>query len=119
MSNNPLNLALRFVLELAGLAAFAVYGWNCFPVPWHWLPAIALPVVAAAIWAVFRSPRDPNPVVIAVPGYVRLLLEAIFFVLAVAALQHAGYTYAAMIFAAVLLLHYALSYDRIRLLLKK
>jgi hypothetical protein len=49
MAYHPLNLAFRFVLELAALAAMASYGWHLTE---HTAPrlvaAIGLPLLAAA-----------------------------------------------------------------------
>ena len=52
------NLGLRFVLELAALAALAYGGWHV-PGP-LWLRIIlllALPLLAAAIWGRWVAPR--------------------------------------------------------------
>jgi hypothetical protein len=76
MAYHPLNLAFRFVLELAALAAMASYGWHLTE---HTAPrlvaAIGLPLLAAAMWGVFAVPGDRSrsgKAPVAVPGWVRL-----------------------------------------------
>lgn len=117
MSANPLNLAFRFFLELAGLAAMAYWGWATHEGIAQPLWAIGIVVVAAAIWGTFRVPDDPKTPPITVRGWVRLLIEAVFFGSAVILLATAQQQDAALILGAAVLLHYALSYDRIRWLL--
>lgn len=63
-------------------------------------------------------PGDPKDAPVAVPGWVRLLLEAVLFGAAVLALAAAHQTQAAVVFGVVVLLHYAASYDRILWLLR-
>lgn len=117
MAGNPLNLALRFLLELAALAAIGHWGWTQHGGATRWLLAIGLPVLAAAIWGVFRVPGDPGDAPVAVPGAVRLAIEGLFFGGAVWALFAADRPAWGWIFAAVTLAHYALSYDRVAQLL--
>jgi hypothetical protein len=113
MSNNPFNLAFRFLLELAGLAAFAYWGWQTGAGWLGWLLAIAAPLLAAVIWGVFRLPNDPGKAPVAVSGRVRLAIEAAYFGLAILGLFQAGAPLASLVFAAAVLVHYALSYDRV------
>jgi hypothetical protein len=82
MSNHPVNLALRFFLELA------------------------------AAWGTFRVPDDPGKPPVQVPGWVRLLLEVVFFGTAVMLLSVEQSTMA-FLFGVVVALHYVASYDRI------
>ncbi len=116
MSQHPLNLALRFMLELGILFAFGYWGWTRDIGPWRYLLAIVLPVAAAILWGTFRwphetagSPRAPVPI----PGWLRLLMEVVLFGLAIWGLYEAGATLAAVVFAFVTLFHYAISYDRV------
>jgi hypothetical protein len=107
------NMALRFLLELAALAAMADWGWTTHEGVLRVVWAAGLPLVAAALWGIFRVPDDPGPAPVAVPGRVRLLYEALFFGSAVALLADAGQPAAAGILAALLLIHYAASYKRV------
>ena len=63
--------------------------------------------------------HDPGKAPVAVPGWVRLLLEAAFFGGAAWALYAAGREAWALVFGVIVLLHYAASYDRVWRLLKK
>ncbi len=78
MSQNPLNLALRFILELAILFALGYWGWTRDIGVWRYLLAIVLPVAAAILWSTFHwphetagSPRSPVPIA----GWLRLLVN--------------------------------------------
>ncbi len=121
MSQNPLNLALRFLLELAALACLAYWGWTQHTGALRFLLALGLPLLAAILWATFSVPGDRSrsgTAPVPVPGIVRLLLEALLFISAVWCLQDAGATTLAWIMGILLVAHYALSYDRIIWLLK-
>ncbi len=113
MSQNPLNLLLRFLLELGILAALAYWGWTQHEGLLQVLLAVGLPLIAAALWGTFRVPGDPKEAPVAVPGWLRLLLEAALFGAGVVALAAANQTQAAVVFGVVVLLHYAASYDRV------
>ncbi len=143
MSNHPLNLTLRFLLELVALGAIAYWGWTQNDGVWRWVAALGLPLIAAALWVTFRVPGDmermvqsfqestgtlgeafrtpaePRDVRVAVPGVVRLAIEALFFGGAVWLLALAGQPRPALIFGIIVVLHYAASYDRIRWLLRR
>jgi hypothetical protein len=77
----PANLALRFFLELAALAALAYWGWGV-----TWVLAIAAPAVWIVLWSTFGSPKarvrlsDPQ----------RIAFEAVVFGAAAVALWAAG-----------------------------
>jgi hypothetical protein len=108
-----LNPVLRFVLELAALVAAGAWGFVTFD---SWALRLAfgfgIPVVMAAAWGIFRVPGDGGPPVVAVGGRARLLLEVVFFAVAVGLLAAAGYAGLATTFALVLLAHYAIGYER-------
>jgi len=121
MSQNPLNLAVRFVLEISALVAMGYWGWVWGDGALRYLLGIGLPLLAAVLWGVFAVPGDRSrsgDAPIAVPGWVRLLLELALFGFAVWGLWDAGVTTVAWILGAVVLLHYGVSYDRILWLLK-
>ena len=122
MSNHPLNLALRFILEITALVAFAVWGWNNFPGSWRILAAIGLPLFFATVWGVFAVKGDPSrsgKTVVPTPGWVRLLLEFLFFGLAALALFDLGFNIAGLVVSILVLLHYGFSYRRVVWLLKQ
>jgi hypothetical protein len=122
MSQNPINLAIRFLLELAALFSLAYWGWTQHTGALRFLLAIGLPLLAMLLWATFTVPGDRSRsgnAPVPVPGFVRLLLEALLFVSAVWCLQDAGAVTLAWIMGIALALHYAVSYDRILWLLKR
>ncbi len=118
MSKNPLNLALRFALELAALVAVGAWSWSQHDGIARVLLGIGLPVLMAALWGIFRVDGDPKDAPVRVPGWVRLLLEAAYFSVAVLALYAGGRPDLAVAFGLILVLHYAVSYDRVVWLLK-
>jgi hypothetical protein len=77
----PVNLALRFFLELAALAALAYWGWGV-----TWVLAILAPAAWIALWATFGSPKAR--VTLSTPQ--RIGFEAAVFGAAAAALWAAG-----------------------------
>jgi len=117
MGTHPLNLAVRFVLELAALYALGLWGWRHGDGVWRFVIAAAIPVIAAALWGTFAVPGDPSrsgsaPVPVA--GLLRLALELGFFAAATLALYDLGYTARTAIFSAAIVVHYLLLYDRVR-----
>jgi hypothetical protein len=71
-------------------------------------------------WVTFAVPADPSRsgnAPIPVPGVVRLALELTFFALAAWALRAADLPRWGILFGVIVLVHYALSYDRLRWLL--
>lgn len=122
MSEHPVNLAARFLLEIAAVSALAFWGW-AWGGWYRWPLAIGLAVIAMAVWAIFRTPGDgtSGPGLVATPGPGRLALELALFALAVAALLTAQANERAVWFALVLgvvaVVHYTLSWDRVRWLL--
>jgi hypothetical protein len=71
---------LRFVLELAGIAAAAYWGWNAGGEGvTRWLLAIAAPAILIVTWAMFIAPKADSPLsptVRIVVGSVLLLVTA-------------------------------------------
>jgi hypothetical protein len=118
MNTHPLNLAVRFLLELIMLAVLAWWGYHRFPGWMGIATAIAIPVAAAVLWGVFRIPNDPRPAPVAIPGPVRLLLEWALFIWAVWALQDVGSDTLAWLLAGMLVAHYLVSYDRTMAMLR-
>jgi hypothetical protein len=114
-----LNLALRFLLELLALVAVGYWGFTLpAPLGLRMLAGLGLPLLLATAWAVFRVPGEGGKPIVAVSGHVRLFLEGAVFGTAVALLVAAGAPRLAGAFALVLLLHYALDYQRVTSLLR-
>ena len=121
MGSHPINLAARFILELAALAAMAIWGWRTGEGGLQFVLAFGVPIVAAGLWGTFAVLEDPSrsgKAPVPVPGLARLLLEMVFFVFAVWALNMAGFATVSWIMAGVLVLHYIASYDRVWWLLR-
>jgi hypothetical protein len=118
MSHNPLNLALRFFLELYALAAMGVWGWRQAGSPLNLVLAIGIPLAAAFLWGAFRVEGDGGKPLVRVPGWVRLLLEIAFFGFAVWVQFQVSKTIG-IVFGVFVLGHYLVSYDRIPWLLKR
>jgi hypothetical protein len=122
MGSHPVNLAVRFILEIAALVAIGYWGWTQHEGFVRYLLAIGGPILAAVLWATFAVPDDPSrsgKAPVPVPGILRLALELTLFAFAAWALYDAGNSLLALILAAVVVVHYVLSYDRIAWLLKQ
>jgi Protein of unknown function (DUF2568) len=122
VANHPLNLGFRFLLEVLAVSALAFWGWA-----WggwiRWPLAAGCALAAMALWATFRTPDDHSSGkgLIATPGPVRLVLELGMFGLAILALFNAHANNRAEWFGIGLgiavVIHYVLSWDRVRWLL--
>lgn len=117
MGSHPLVLGLRFLLEMAALAALGYWGWTQHEGFLRILWTLGLLLVAGTLWAVFRVPGEGGDPIVAVPGVVRLLLEAALFVTAALLLRAAGQPQLALILGTVVALHYIASYDYVLRLL--
>ena len=119
MSAHPINLGLRFLLELANWAAMGYWGWSQHQGLGRFVWGVGLPVLAMAVWGVFRVPNDPGNAPVAVPGAIRLAIELVEFGLGAALLVAAGRPTLGIAFAAIVVAHYGISYDRIARLLRQ
>jgi hypothetical protein len=122
MSTHPINLALRFLLELSALVSLGYWGWTRHEGALRIVLVIALPLAAAAVWGVFTTPGDRTrspEAVVPTPGIIRLVIEALLFAGAVFALFAAGQRIPGWIFAGIVVLHYGISYERIAWLMKQ
>jgi len=122
MVKNPLNLALRFLLEMAALLAIGYWGFDQHSGVWRFVLGLGGPIIAAAVWATFAVPADPSrsgEAPVPVPGAVRLFIELSLFGLAAWALYDAGSPALGLILAGLTVVHYAISYDRVAWLLRQ
>jgi hypothetical protein len=100
------NEGLAFFMELAGLALLAWWGWSTGQnTALRILLAVGAPVVAATVWGLFAAPKAT----FAVPLAVVLLVKALFFGSAAAALYTLDRTQPALVFAAVAFANTALA----------
>jgi hypothetical protein len=122
MSRNPLNLALRFLLELAAIVIFGAWGYSLTEDGTRYLLAFLFPVFFATLWGVFAVREDPSrsgKTVVSTPGAARLVLELALFTASAWMLYGLGQSTLGIIFGGAVLLHYLLSWDRITWLLKQ
>lgn len=122
MGSNPVNLILRFLLEIMALISVGIWGWKQSDNWLRFILAIGIPVVLAIIWGTFAVPNDPSrsgsaPIV--TNGLIRLLIELSFFSFAIWALVDMGWEKTSIIIGIVVLAHYIISYDRVLWLLTK
>jgi len=117
MNTNPVNLAVRFLLEIMMLIILGCWGWHLSG-PVRYAGVIGLPIIAAALWGIFRIPNDPKPAPVVIPGILRLLLELSLFGFASWALYDLGYPKLSLIMATVVAVHYIVSYDRTWVMLR-
>ena len=88
MGSHPVNLMIRFLLELTALASVGLWGWKSFDGTLQY-----------------------------VSGLIRLVIEFIFFALAVWVLYDLEYLKLSYALGGLVLIHYIVSYDRLRWLL--
>lgn len=99
-----------------------MWGWKQSDSWLHYLLALGIPIILAIVWATFTVPGDPSrsgeaPIV--TPGIIRLLIELGVFAFATWALYDLGYLKASLAFGIIVVLHYAISYERIAWLLSQ
>ncbi len=116
MSSNPINLAVRFLLELTSLFVMGYWGWTQHNGVLRFVLTIGLPLLAAVVWGTFRVPDDASSsgkAPVPVPGWVRLMMELGFFAVATWMLFDAGNVTAGWVFGMAWFVHYIVSHDRI------
>jgi hypothetical protein len=119
MNAHPINLALRFMLEVAVLGIMGYWGWQRGDGFLRFVLMVGVPLVATILWGTFRVPGDPGAAPVAVPGLVRLLLELIFFGFAVWALYDVRAVKLSWGLSVILIIHYLVSYDRVLWLIRQ
>jgi hypothetical protein len=95
------NLAVKFILELAAIAAFAYWGASLDGVLVSVIVAIAAPASAIVLWGLFAAPRASRRL----PTWARVPFELGVFALAAAALVAVDWPAAAIVFGAVAILN--------------
>ena len=122
MGSHPINLAIRFLLELSALLAMGVWGWRQSE-SWFRFPlALGIPLVAAVVWGTFAVPDDPSrsgAAPIAVPGLIRLAIELAILSFGTWALYDLGATGLGWVLGIIVAVHYITSYDRILWLIRR
>lgn len=116
MGSHPLNLVLRFLLELSALTSLGIWGWKQDEGWLRFILAFGIPIILAVIWGSFAVPNDPSRsgnTLVVTPGIVRLIIELGIFAFAVWALYDMGNIRLCWTLAIIVALHYIVSYDRI------
>jgi hypothetical protein len=91
-------LTVRFLVELATLAALAVAGASASaPLAWRIALAIGAPVLLGVVWVLVMAPHARRRL----PDPARLVVEIVLFVLAAAALGLAGDVVAAAVYGVI------------------
>ena len=116
------NLGLRFGLEIGAHVGLGLGAWKLVPGPMRWVLAAAAPLGAAVAWGLFNVLDDPSrsgAAPVEVNGWVRLTLEAAVLLSGGIAVWSAGHHQASLGFAALAVVHYASSADRIHWLVQQ
>lgn len=119
---NPLNSAFRFALEVGALGAMGWWGYEQSDGGVRYVLMTAVPLAAAMAWGTFAVPSDPSrgqDGLVRVSGLTRLLVEAAFFCFSTWALYDMDQHALAFGFGACVMIHYTLSFDRLKWLLKQ
>jgi len=95
------NLVLRFLLELAGLAALGYVGFQLFDSPFRWVTAVAAPSVLGVIWGLVVAPNASN----GLAPSVRTLIGSGLLLTVALGLALAGQPQPATVFAALVLMN--------------
>jgi hypothetical protein len=122
MSQNPINLTVRFLLEILALVALGAWAKTQYSGAMGTVLMILIPLWAAALWRIFNVKGDPSrsgKAPVPVPGLIRLLLELSIFGSATWALSTLNPTYGWIFGLVALVVHYLLSYDRVIWLLER
>ena len=122
MGSHPVNLILRFLLEIMALISLGIWGWKESESWFRFVLAFGLPIILATVWGVFAVPNDPSrsgSAPINTSGFIRLVIELGIFGFAIWSLHDIGNDTFSLIFGIVVLGHYLISYDRVLWLLTK
>lgn len=117
MGSHPINLIFRFLLEIVALFAFGFWGWTLSHGWSKLVLALGIPIILAVVWGVFAVPGDPSRsglAPVAIPGFLRVILELAFFSFAYWCIKEIGYGKLSLLFGILVLLHYILSLDRLK-----
>ncbi|MBU51871.1 MAG: hypothetical protein CL920_24540 [Deltaproteobacteria bacterium] len=117
-----INLVLRFLLEITACIAMGMWGWRQGTGWTRWLLSIGTPLLAVVLWGTFAVPNDPSRsghAPVPIPGVLRLGYECLFFGFASWALYRTMGSHWGWGFAAIVVLHYAIAYQRLFWLIRQ
>jgi hypothetical protein len=116
------NQLFRFFLEMVAFVAAGYWGYGLMHGLLGGTIALLIPLAMALLWGFFVVPNDPSRELgglVAIPGWLRLLIEILFFGFAVWCVFAVGLLVLGWLFAAAVLLHYGLAYPRLLWLLRQ
>ncbi len=122
MGSHPINLTIRFLIEVSTLLAVGVWGWRQSEGWFRFVLALGIPIIFAAMWGTFAVPNDPSrsgEAPVPVSGKVRLILELVFFAIGTWTLYQMGNPPLSLIFGTIVVVHYLVSYDRVNWLIQQ
>ncbi len=122
MAKHPLNLTVRFLLELVAIFITGLWGYHVSENATGILYAILCPLDSHYSGVFLQFPNDPSrsgKTVITTPGILRLILELSLFAAATWMMYDLGYSAAWWVYASIVLVHYAISHERVSWLLKQ
>lgn len=98
------NLGVRFLAELAGIAALAVWGYRTpSSDPWKVMLAVAAPAVLIVFWGRWIAPKSTSPL----SQRIRMLVGSVLLLATALLLAISGYGAWAAVFAVVVVLNTA------------
>jgi hypothetical protein len=101
------NATLRFVLELAGIAALGIWGWTVAgESPLRLVLALGAPLLLIALWALLIAPRSRSPL----DPRTRFVVGSGLLLVAAAALWAAGFPAAAGAFGILIVVNTILAF---------
>ncbi|MFZ1703079.1 MAG: YrdB family protein [Saprospiraceae bacterium] len=122
MGSHPLNLLVRFLLEISALVSIGAWAWRQNDSWYRIVFAVGLPIIFAALWGIFAVPNDPSrsgSTVVITSGVIRILIELGFFGFAIWTLYDMELSKELLVFCIMVSVHYLVSYDRIIWLLQQ
>lgn len=122
MHKHPLNLAIRFLLEMTALVSSGVWAYGLDDSFMGIVYAVLTVILLMILWGVFNVPNDPSrsgKVPMVVKGWLRLLIEFAIFSFGIWTMNQVCEALYSCIFGGLIVLHYLVSYERIIWLLKR
>lgn len=116
------QLGLRFALEVSALLALGRYAGGLGRGAWSYIAALGVPAFVALVWATFAVQGDPSrsgKAPIPVPGVLRLAIELAVFLGGAAALAVRQSWVAFALFMVALVVHHAMTTERLAWLLRQ
>jgi hypothetical protein len=118
--SNQADRLLGAFIQVAAVLAYGYWAWAVHTGYVRYAWALGAMVVAWAVWDVFRVPGDGSArPAVAVPGWVRLIIEAGYLTGAGTALIAAGAPVPGVVFMLFVAVHYSLSHRRLVWLLRE